>query len=121
MSKFKVLTSALVLTVAASGAMAQTYTAASYGPLTVRDIYVSEGSSNPYMSFVEQFDPACYDGRGAYMFNLTTTGTAQAKNFVMAVVLTAKTTGKRVSISYMRGGPTNSWGACYLTGVHMVE
>lgn len=104
------------------GAWAQsTYTAASATNLNLNYIWMGDGSSSPFVAFAEQFDAACYDGRGLYLFNIVTSGSAQSRNQTLAVALTAKATGKRVAINYMRGGPTTSWGACYMTGIAIIE
>lgn len=113
---------AATLSTCLGGAWAQaTYTAASALNLTLNYVWMGDGSSSPYVAFAEQFDPACYLGQGLYLFNIVTPGSAQSRNQTLAVALTAKATGKRVSINYMRGGPTTSWGACYITGIAMIE
>ncbi len=119
---FKKLILAATLSTCLGGAWAQaTYTAASSTNLNLNYVWMGDGSGSPFVAFAEQFDAACYDGRGLYLFNVMTPGTAQSQNQTLAVALLAKATGKRVAINYMRGGPTSSWGACYMTGIAIIE
>jgi hypothetical protein len=98
------------------------YTEAQSGPVTVTQIYANEMGS-PFVYFNAVINSACAAGDALYLYDITQSQPNEMReNNKMAILLAAEAQGKQVTLDYYYD-PTlgNSWAACYIEGISIIN
>jgi len=120
------MTSVALLTLAALQIVAMpparaAYVRADSEPMLVSDIYANEWGS-PFVRFVGPVNSACaWGGNGLYLWNLEAIPNSQFRNSKLALLLTAKASGRRVRLDYYYDVTKAGWEACYVHGLTLLD
>ena len=98
------------------------YVRASTGPVVISSVYANEWGS-PFVQFASPINAACNGGSGLYLYNVEMTQPpADLRANKMAIVLSAKLSGKRVVLDYFYDAARSpDWDACYIHGIQIVD
>ncbi|MBL8339731.1 MAG: hypothetical protein JNM97_23395 [Rhodoferax sp.] len=88
--------------------------------VSVDAIYANEWGS-PFVTFIPAVNTVCSGGRGLYLYNLEAAPNTQLRNNKMALVLTAKATGKKLRLDYFYDSTKTGWEACYIHGLYLID
>jgi hypothetical protein len=89
-------------------------------PVLVEQVYANEWGS-PFVTFTTAVNAVCSSTRGLYLWNLEVTPNAQLRNAKLALVLTAKSTGRRLRLDYFYDSSKTGWEACYIHGLYLQD
>ncbi len=102
------------------------YTRASTMPVQIDQIYQNEWGS-PFVYFKSQINTACASGgsitgNGLYLYNLELASPSpDFRRNKVAILLSAKLSGKSVILDYFYDASITGWSACYIHGIYMVD
>lgn len=98
------------------------YVRTSSGPVTISSVYANEWGS-PFVQFDSQINAVCSGGNGLYLYNIEISEPpADFRKNKMAILLSAKLSGKRVVLDYFYDAARSpGWDSCYIHGIQIVD
>ena len=103
------------------------YTRAFSAPVQIDQVYQNEWGS-PFVYFKSQINAACANsggsipGNGLYLYNLEMASPSpEFRRNKVAILLSAKLSGKSVILDYFYDTSITGWAACYIHGIQMVD